>query len=118
MLLRAEAEWFAGSKVNALAYINYVRRVSGNLPATTVTVVDPDATFVTELLYNRRYSLLWEGGHRWVDLHRFGQLSTLPLDRTGDHVFSAWPTPSDECNNRSPQPAGCTQPLSAAQTIK
>jgi hypothetical protein len=116
ILLRAEARYFTADAAGALADINVVRTTSGNL--APLAGFANAAAFTSELLYNRRYSLLFEGGHRWVDLHRFGLLNTLPVDRATDHVFSAWPLPSDECNNRSPQPAGCTQPLSAAQTIK
>ena len=41
-----------------------------------------EAEFVTALLRERRYSLLFEGGHRWIDYRRFGRLSQLPLPRT------------------------------------
>lgn len=111
ILLRAEARWFTGDKVNALADIDFIRTTSGGLAPTALTIASPDNAFVDELLYNRRYSLLWEGGHRWIDMRRFDRLTTLPLDRPAtDHVFNRWPLPSDECLNRSPQPAGCTNP--------
>ena len=111
ILLRSEAEWFTGNKAGALADLEFIRRVSGNLPKSALTPGSSDVAYVDELLYNRRYSLIWEGGHRWIDMRRFGRLSQLPIDRTTDHVFSAWPLPSDECINRSPQPAGCAQPV-------
>src|SRR5207247_1646208 len=60
ILLRAEARYFTGDAAGALADINVVRTVSGNLPPLAGFA---DATaFTDELLYNRRYSLLWEGG--------------------------------------------------------
>jgi len=111
ILLRSEANWFAGSKAAALADLNFIRRTSGNLPTSSLTSASADSPYVDELLYNRRYSLIWEGGHRWIDMRRFGRLNQLPIDRSTDHVFSAWPVPSDECINRSPQPPGCVQPV-------
>ena len=52
----------------------------------------------TELLYNKTYSLLYEGGHRWIDARHYGLLNTLPIDRpTGtppDVVFSTLPIPT------------------------
>jgi hypothetical protein len=44
-------------------------------------------------------------------MRRFGRLNQLLVDRSTDHIFSAWPLPSDECINRSPQPAACAQPV-------
>ncbi|MGE5743873.1 MAG: RagB/SusD family nutrient uptake outer membrane protein, partial [Gemmatimonadota bacterium] len=67
ILLRAEAGWFGGNKAQAIADINLVRQNSGGLPATTLTTGSTDAAFVTELMYNRRFSLLWEQGTRWID---------------------------------------------------
>ena len=34
------------------------------------------------LLYERTYSLLFEGGHRWVDYRRFGMLAQLKTRAT------------------------------------
>jgi len=109
ILLRAEALWFTGDKVNATADLNFIRQTAGGLPA--IAQPADDAAFTDELLYNRRYSLLWEGGHRWIDARRFNRLTSLPIDRAAtDHVFAYWPIPSDECINRTPQPPGCAQP--------
>jgi hypothetical protein len=126
ILLRAEAEWFTGAKASAITDINAVRTVSGGLQACgvlgspcTLTAASTDDQFIDALLYERRYSLVWEGGHRWIDSRRLGRLATLPIDRPQtDHVFSAWPVPSDECANRTPQPVGCAQPLAASQVVK
>jgi hypothetical protein len=75
-----------------------VRTRSGNLPALG-TLGAPDAA-LDELLYNRLYSLMFEGAHRWIDARRYGRLGTLPLDRpTGtppDVVFPTLPIPTDE----------------------
>jgi hypothetical protein len=53
------------------------------------------AALITELLYERRYSLFFEG-HRWIDLRRYNLLNTLPIDRTGDQVWSEFPLPVTE----------------------
>ncbi|HYC33860.1 MAG TPA: RagB/SusD family nutrient uptake outer membrane protein [Gemmatimonadales bacterium] len=100
ILLRAEANIGLGLLPSALPDINTVRTLSGNLPALADLGTPEQA--VTELLYNRLYSLLFEGGHRWIDARRYGRLATLPLDRTTrpdvppDQVFATFPIPSDE----------------------
>lgn len=100
LLLRAEAEIGLGNLPAALPDINTVRTRSGNLEALT-DLGTPDEA-VTELLYNRLYSLLFEGAHRWIDARRYGRLGSLPLDRTTrpdvppDQVFATLPIPTDE----------------------
>lgn len=119
ILLRAEARWMTGDKVGAMDDLNFIRGTAGGLAdcgavgaTCTVTVASPDNAFVDELLYDRRYSLVWEGGHRWIDSRRFGRLNTLPVDRTGDKRFERIQIPQDECTSRpDPKPAGCTIPL-------
>ena len=53
------------------------------------------AALIDEKLKQRRYSLYYEG-HRWIDLRRYNRLSELPLDRTGDDVWSKFPLPVSE----------------------
>ncbi len=98
ILLRSEAEWFTGAKAAGLADLNLVRQNSGALPASTVVPGDPDSTFVKALLYERRFSLLWEQGTRWIDARRFGRLSDIPLDVPGGTVASVMPIPKSECD--------------------
>ena len=50
---------------------------------------------IDEMLYERRYSLFFEG-HRWIDLRRYGRLNELPLDRTGDDIWTMFPLPVSE----------------------
>jgi hypothetical protein len=104
VLLKAEALYFTGDRAGATAELNLVRQQSGGLPALAVTL--DDATFITELLYERRYSLLFEGGHRWIDLRRFGR--PLPLDRPTDTANVRYPIPETECDARPGEPA-CTR---------
>jgi len=110
ILLRAEARYQNGDVAGALTDINFIRVNSGGL--------DPlggfaDATaFITELLYNRTYSLMFEGGHRWVDYRRYNRLAQLPKINTAinEKTFPYVMFPQDECNQRNPQPTvGCTQ---------
>ena len=101
ILLRAEARWFGGNKAGALTDIDLVRQNSGGLPATSLTTGSTDAAFVTELLYNRRYSLLWEQGARWIDARRFGLLATIPPAAPGGNVAPFMPIPLTECQARN-----------------
>jgi hypothetical protein len=109
VLLRAEARWFTGDKTGALADINAVRATSGGLPATSLTTGSSDAAFVTELIYNRRYSLLWEQATSWHDARRFNRKGDLPQDRPTDLIFDDQTIPAGECDARSLQ-VPCTPP--------
>jgi hypothetical protein len=101
LLLRAEIRWNNGNKAGAIDDINRIRENAGGLDATTLTAASPDADFVTELLYNRLYSLLWSQGTRWIDARRYNRLDQLPVDRTGDSVFPNMIIPAGECAARS-----------------
>ncbi|HEU4454884.1 MAG TPA: RagB/SusD family nutrient uptake outer membrane protein, partial [Longimicrobium sp.] len=87
-------------KPGAMADLNFIRVNSGGLapiaqPAT-------DAAFREALLYERTFSLLFEGGHRWVDYRRFGMLTqlktraTIRLDGAASNVATWLPLPSNE----------------------
>ena len=98
LLIRAEAYLGrngAGDADLARADLNTVRRVSGklgDLPA--------GGDLVSAMLKERRYSLLFEGGHRWIDARRYGKLEELPKDVAGHRVHSAYPIPTPEVNAR------------------
>jgi hypothetical protein len=94
ILLRAEANIGLSNLPAALPDINTVRQTSGNLaPLADLGTADEA---LTELLYNKLYSLMFEGAHRWIDARHYGRLDQLPVDRTGDVVFSTLPIPTDE----------------------
>jgi len=96
ILLRAEARYFTGDVAGAVADINTIRTVSGGLaPIDASAIATPDA-FITELLLQRRLSLLAEG-HRWVDVRRFGRLDRLPRDIERHVVVGYLPVPQQEC---------------------
>jgi hypothetical protein len=101
LLLRAEASWFTGAKAQAVADVDSVRQNSGRLAPTTVTVLSTDAAFITALLYERRFSLLWEQGTRWIDARRFGLLATIPAAVAGGKVPEVMPVPAPECDARN-----------------
>lgn len=111
ILLRAEANIglnTPASLADAVTDLNTIRVRSGKLPLYTGAVTQ--AALLDELLYNKRYSLMFEGGHRWIDLRRYGRLSTLPQDATSGGTakrFSKFPFPAFECDPRSPAPPGC-----------
>ena len=104
ILLRAEARYFTGNAGGALEDVNTVRTRSGGLAALPSGFATADA-FVDELLYNRRWSLLFEG-HRWIDHRRFGRLNALPRDLASHVIVSRLPIPQAECLSR--RTAGAT----------
>jgi hypothetical protein len=110
ILLRAEARWFTGDRLGAISDINLIRANSGGLGPTTVTIASTDQEFITELLYNRRYSLLFEGGHRWIDTRRLNRQGDLPLALTTHNRLPRFPFPEAECLARDPRPAPPTCP--------
>ena len=104
ILLRAEARLFTGDLAGAEEDINLIRAVSGELdPVSGLS----EAELIDQLLYERRYSLLYEG-HRLIDVRRFGRLEDLPIDEpTGENnphgLNVRWPLPSAECDARPGQ---------------
>lgn len=104
LLLRAEIRWNTGDRTGAVDDLDLIREHAGGLPASGLTSGSSDDAFVTELLYNRLYSLMWSQGTRWIDARRYDRLDTLPLDRPGDAVFESMIVPADECAARSLTP--------------
>lgn len=100
LLLRAEALLGTGDKAGAIAIINQIRVSSGGLAPSTLTPASSDADIITELLVQKRYSLLLEG-HRWIDMRRYGRLNQLPLDiasgPNAHFVAKVQPVPGAEC---------------------
>jgi starch-binding outer membrane protein, SusD/RagB family len=108
ILLRAEANFNLGNKATALADINLIRTESGGLdPLPPSFATAADATFLNELLYEKRYSLIWEGGHTWLDMRHYSLLATLPKAQPNHHIFEVMPYPISDCQGRSPKPEGC-----------
>jgi len=79
ILLNAETKLGLGDLAGAIAALNVTRTVSGGLPPSTLTPASGAAAIQQAILYEKRYSLMFEG-HRWVDMRRYGLLNQLPLD--------------------------------------
>jgi starch-binding outer membrane protein, SusD/RagB family len=98
ILLRAEANIGLNDLGSAVTDIDLVRTTSGLL-APYAGAVD-QASLLTELLYNKRYSLLFEGAHSWIDFRRYGRLASLATnERPGpppDVLFTTLPIPTAE----------------------
>ncbi len=108
ILLRAEANIGLGDLATALIDINFIRVNSGGL-APLGAFADATAA-LDELLYNKRYSLIYEGGHRWVDMRRYGRLAQLGRFLPQHVIYPYLPLATSECVSRATQPPGCTAP--------
>lgn len=95
ILIYAEAKIQLNQIPDAIVALNRIR-TGHNLPVYSGATTQ--AALINELLYNRRYSLFMEG-HRWIDMRRYQRLNQLPIDRTGDDVWSRYPLPMSETNN-------------------
>ncbi len=106
ILLRAEARLRLGDDAGAKADLDVVRTVSGGLDPLPDPPAPTSAELLDELIYNRAYSLLFEG-HRWIDLRRAGRLDQLPLDLLDHQRNARYPIPLAECNARPPDEPAC-----------
>jgi hypothetical protein len=110
ILMRAEANFQLGNTAAAIADVNFIRVNSGGLAPLPGNF---SGDLITEILYNRTYSLLFEQGTRWVDARRYGRLSQLPKLNTAaiaEAIFPYVMFPDAECNQRGQQPAiACAQ---------
>ena len=100
ILLRAEANIGLGATGNlgqAKADLNLIRTTSGGIAERGGLNA---SNILDELLKQKRYSLLFEGGHRWIDARRYGKLGTLPIDVPGQRVQTAFPIPTAETDAR------------------
>jgi hypothetical protein len=100
ILLRAEANAQTGKLTEAAADVNFIREKSGGLaPRADLTTKE---ALIDEILKQRFYSLLFEGGHRWLDMRRYGRIKMLPLDKPEPMHFihERFPIPSDEQDAR------------------
>jgi hypothetical protein len=107
ILLRAEANIGLGNigagGGGARGDINFIRGAHGLNP---VLPFGSPAAALDELLKQKRYSLLFEGGHRWIDLRRYGKLDAAhvavdipcpqPAGAACDVINSAYPIPTTE----------------------
>jgi hypothetical protein len=92
ILIYAEANIQLNNFTAAVNAINIIRTGHG-LASYSGAVTE--SALITEMLNQKRYSLFFEG-HRWIDLRRYNLLSTLPIDRPGDQVWTEFPLPVTE----------------------
>jgi starch-binding outer membrane protein, SusD/RagB family len=82
--------------------IDLVRTTSGGLAPYAGVLDQP--SLLAELLYNKRYSLMFEGGHSWIDFRRYNLTTALQAsDRVGppaDLIFPTLPIPTAETQPR------------------
>ncbi len=104
ILLRAEANWALGNLTQAAADLNFIREKSGGLAPRADLATASKMDVEDELLKQRFYSLLFEGGHRWLDMRRHGRLEMLPRDKPEHKIHALFPIPQDEVNVRNPMP--------------
>ncbi|ARS36262.1 RagB/SusD family nutrient uptake outer membrane protein [Pontibacter actiniarum] len=92
ILIYAEANIQTGDLEEAARALDIIRTRHGLEPyAGPVT----EEALIDELLYQRRYSLFFEG-HRWIDVRRYDRLDELPIDREEDDVWELFPIPFAE----------------------
>ncbi len=92
ILLYAEANIQTNGTTEAVKAINIIRAGHNIAPyAGSVT----QGALINQMLYQRWFSLFYEG-HRWIDLRRYNQLGTLPVDRPSDNVWTEFPLPVSE----------------------
>ncbi len=92
ILIYAEANIQLNSFTEAVKALNIIRTKHG---LVNYSGAQTQAALIDEMLYERRYSLYFEG-HRWIDMRRYNRLNQLPLDRPDDNVWSEFPLPVTE----------------------
>src|SRR5439155_15125239 len=75
LLLQAEVNWGKAAYATALGEANFIRTNDGGLAADTSVAAD---SVLNTILYDKRYSLLWQSGSRWLDARMFGKLNSNP----------------------------------------
>lgn len=99
ILLRAEIATQQDDLASALLDVNFIRGLYGLAPKLGADL-DTKAKMIDEILTQRRYSLLFEGGHRWIDLRRYNKLDASLLDLPTHYVHQQYPIPSSETDAR------------------
>jgi starch-binding outer membrane protein, SusD/RagB family len=98
VLLRAQAYIENNDLANAQLDINSVRTNYGLLPV----VLTSKSQAIDAVLYEKRYSLLFEGAHRLVDLREYSRLNNTYLRKElpNDPFNAALPLPRGELDAR------------------
>jgi starch-binding outer membrane protein, SusD/RagB family len=101
ILIRAEAQWGLERMPEAMSDVNFIRENDAELP--TVTITNPDSV-LTQILKEKRYSLLFTSPAHWVDSRLFGRLVGDPPaglgKERGNDPIAAFPIPASEASGR------------------
>ncbi len=99
ILIYAEAQANLGGATaysNAIDAINHVRN-TWNLP--DYGGAQDEESLIDEILFQRRYSLWAEFGHRWIDMRRYDRLDEIDQnDKLTGTIFQQMATPQSEIN--------------------
>ena len=93
ILIFAEAKAQTESFSDAVDALD-ILRVTWGLGAYSDSV--NKEALIEEILFQRRYSLWAEGGHRWIDARRYGRLDKIPTELDGGQVFEKLARPLSE----------------------
>ena len=107
VLLRAQANVEAGNLAAALLDVNSVRTSYGLLP---IAVFADKTSAIDAILYEKRFSLLFEGPQRLVDLRAYSRLSQTYFRQEfpTDPYNKAFPIPKAEADARGGTAPACT----------
>jgi len=99
VLLRAQAKVGLNDFAGATADVNYVRSAWGLAPVAEFTTFKEA---IGRILWEKRYSLLFESAHRLVDLRAYGWLNNnfFKKELPGDVFVKALPHPQNEADQR------------------
>jgi len=79
VLIRAEVLWGLNRDAEALDLVNFVRQADGGLSSKSAFADRLD--LLREILRQKRLSLLWESGSRFVDFRMFGLIDELGTEQ-------------------------------------
>ena len=101
LLIRAEANLALGNTSAAIRDLNIVRARAGGLEP----LPDPfPGDLLRQLLYEKRYSLMWEGGFTYLDARQYDRMgddpAELPRAAPNHVVYPRFPYPINECQAR------------------
>ena len=99
VLLRAQAKVGINDFAGATADVNYVRAAWGLAPVADFATAKEA---ISRILWEKRYSLLFESAHRLVDLRAYGWLNNnfFKKELPGDVFVKALPHPQNEADQR------------------
>ena len=93
ILIYAEAQTQTGNLNDAVDAIDIIRE-TWELDDYSGAV--NEEALIDEILFQRRYSLWAEGGHRWIDARRYDRLDEIPTELDGGQVFEKLARPLSE----------------------